>query len=226
MEILRAEHLVKTYDRGENMIRALDDVSFSIESGEFVSVVGSSGSGKSTLIHILGSVTRPDSGKVFVNGQDVFAQSSEKLAIFRRRHVGIVYQFNNLLPRLSVKENIQLPVLLDDRRPDEAYYRELIEMLGLQGRENDLPNMLSGGQKQRVSIGRTLISTPAIVLADEPTGNLDTRNSQAIINLFKQSNKKYKQTILLITHDREIALQTDRMLTLEDGKIIRDDRIR
>ena len=226
MEILRAEHLVKSYDNGENMIYALNDVSFSIESGEFVSVVGSSGSGKSTLIHILGSVVRPDSGKVFVNGQDVFEQSNEKLAVFRRRHVGIVYQFDNLLPRLSVKENIQLPALLDGKEVDEEYYNELIDLLQLRGREHNLPNQLSGGQKQRVSIGRTLINTPAIVLADEPTGNLDTRNSQEIINLFKRSNKQYKQTILLITHDRDIALQTDRMLTLEDGKIIRDDRIR
>lgn len=225
MEILQAEHLVKTYGKGENAVRALDDVSFSVESGEFVSVVGSSGSGKSTLIHILGSVVRPDSGKVFVNGQDVFAQSNEKLAVFRRRHVGIVYQFNNLLPRLTVKENILLPVLLDGGQVDEEYYHELIERLGLRGRENDLPGMLSGGQKQRVSIGRTLINTPAIVLADEPTGNLDTHNSQEILNLFKQMNRNNKQTILLITHDRDIAVQTDRMLSIEDGKLIHDKHV-
>ena len=225
MEILQAEHLVKTYGKGENAVRALDDVSFSVESGEFVSVVGSSGSGKSTLIHILGSVVRPDSGKVFVNGQDVFAQSNEKLAVFRRRHVGIVYQFNNLLPRLTVKENILLPVLLDGGQVDEEYYNELIERLGLRGRENDLPGMLSGGQKQRVSIGRTLINTPAIVLADEPTGNLDTHNSQEILNLFKQMNRNNKQTILLITHDRDIAVQTDRMLSIEDGKLIHDKHV-
>ncbi len=225
MEILQAEHLVKTYGKGENAVRALDDVSFSVESGEFVSVVGSSGSGKSTLIHILGSVVRPDSGKVFVNGQDVFAQSNEKLAVFRRRHVGIVYQFNNLLSRLTVKENILLPVLLDGGQVDEEYYHELIERLGLRGRENDLPGMLSGGQKQRVSIGRTLINTPAIVLADEPTGNLDTHNSQEILNLFKQMNRNNKQTILLITHDRDIAVQTDRMLSIEDGKLIHDKHV-
>jgi putative ABC transport system ATP-binding protein len=225
MKILEAEHLVKTYETGENMIRALDDVSLSIESGEFVSVVGTSGSGKSTLIHILGSVVRPDSGKVFMNGQDVFAQSDEKLAVFRRRHVGIVYQFNNLLPRLTVKENIQLPVLLDNGRVDEEYYNDLIDLLELRGREHDLPGMLSGGQKQRVSIGRTLINTPEIVLADEPTGNLDTRNSQAIMNLFKKMNKDYKQTILLITHDRDVARQTDRLLSLEDGRIIRDEPV-
>ena len=225
MEILQAEHLVKTYGKGENAVRALDDVSFSVESGEFVSVVGSSGSGKSTLIHILGSVVRPDSGKVFVNGQDVFAQSNEKLAVFRRRHVGIVYQFNNLLPRLTVKENILLPVLLDGGQVDEEYYNELIERLGFRGRENDLPGMLSGGQKQRVSIGRTLINTPAIVLADEPTGNLDTHNSQEILNLFKQMNRNNKQTILLITHDRDIAVQTDRMLSIEDGKLIHDKHV-
>ena len=222
MEILRAEHLVKTYGKGETEIRALDDVSFSVQSGEFVAVVGSSGSGKSTLIHILGSVDTPDSGKVYMNGQDVFAQSKDKLAIFRRRHVGIIYQFYNLLSRLTVEENILLPALLDGKEIDRAYYNELLELLGLKGREHDLPQQLSGGQQQRVAIGRTLITNPAVVLADEPTGNLDNRNTQEVMELFKLSNKKYEQTIILITHDENIAMQADRILVLEDGKIIKD----
>lgn len=226
MEILRAEHLVKSYGTGNNRIRALDDVSFSIDRGEFVSVVGSSGSGKSTLIHILGSVDTPDSGKVYMNGQDVFARSRAKLAIFRRREVGIIYQFNNLLPQLTVQENIQLPALLDGKKVDEDYYREIIATLGLEGREHDLPPMLSGGQQQRVSIGRTLINNPAVVLADEPTGNLDTRNTQEIINLLKRINRQYERTIVLITHDQDIALQTDRVLTIEDGKLVHDERVR
>ena len=226
MEILRAEHLVKTYGKGETEIRALDDVSFSVESGEFVAVVGSSGSGKSTLIHILGSVDTPDSGKVYMNGQDVFAQSRDKLAIFRRRHVGIIYQFYNLLSRLTVEENILLPALLDGREIDREYYHELLELLGLKGREHDLPRQLSGGQQQRVAIGRTLITRPAVVLADEPTGNLDQRNTQEIMDLFKKSNKKYDQTIILITHDMNIALQTDRIINIEYGKIVKDERIR
>ena len=226
MEILRAEHLVKTYGKGKTEIRALDDVSLSVESGEFVAVVGSSGSGKSTLIHILGSVDTPDSGKVFVNGQDVFAQSKEKLAIFRRRQVGIIYQFYNLIARLTVEENILLPALLDNRPIDRTYYNEMIELLGLSGRERDYPHQLSGGQQQRVAIGRTLFTNPAVVLADEPTGNLDNRNTQEIMELFKLSNKKYEQTILLITHDENIALQADRILNLEDGRIVKDERIR
>ena len=226
MKILEAEHLVKTYGEGETEIRALDDVSFEVENGEFVSVVGSSGSGKSTLIHILGSVDKPDSGHVYMNGQDVFSRSKDNLAIFRRREVGIIYQFYNLLSRLTVEENIMLPALLDNRPFDRDFFNEMIEMLGLKGRERDLPRQLSGGQQQRVAIGRTLITRPAVVLADEPTGNLDQRNTQEIMDLFKKSNKKYDQTIILITHDMNIALQTDRIINIEYGKIVKDERIR
>ena len=226
MKILEAEHLVKTYGKGETEIRALNDVSFSVESGEFVTVVGSSGSGKSTLIHILGSVDTPDSGKVYMNGQDVFAQSREKLAVFRRRQVGIIYQFYNLLSRLTVEENILLPARLDGREIDRGYYHELIDLLGLKGREHDLPRQLSGGQQQRVAIGRTLITNPALVLADEPTGNLDNKNTQEIMELFKLSHKKYEQTIIMITHDENLALQADRILNIEDGRIVADERIR
>jgi len=226
MEILRAEHLTKIYGKGETAVRALDDVSFKVEAGEFIAVVGSSGSGKSTLIHILGSVDTPTSGKVFMNDQDVFAQKKDKLAIFRRRQVGIIYQFYNLISRLTVEENILLPALLDGREIDRAYFNELIELLGLKGREHDLPAQLSGGQQQRVAIGRTLITSPAIVLADEPTGNLDQRNTQEIMELFKLSHKKYEQTIIMITHDENIALQADRILAIEDGKIIKDTKTR
>ena len=226
MKILRAEHLVKTYGKGETEIRALDDVTFDVEAGEFITVVGSSGSGKSTLIHILGGVDTPTSGTVYMNDQDVFAQSKEKLAIFRRRQVGIIYQFYNLLSRLTVEENILLPALLDGKDIDRAYFNELLELLGLKGRERDLPAQLSGGQQQRVAIGRTLITSPAVVLADEPTGNLDQRNTQEIMDLFKKSNKKYEQTIILITHDMNIALQTDRIINIEYGKIVKDERIR
>ncbi|MBQ7546489.1 MAG: ABC transporter ATP-binding protein [Clostridia bacterium] len=222
MEILRAENLVKTYGTGSNTIRALDGVTFSIENGEFVSIVGTSGSGKSTLIHILGGVDEPDSGKVYMNGQDVFARSRSQLAIFRRRQVGIIYQFNNLIPQMTVKENIQLPALLEGRKVEENFYQEILGQLELEGRENDLPDMLSGGQQQRVAIGRTLINNPQVILADEPTGNLDMRNTQKIINLFKHINKWFKRTIVLITHDQEIALQTDRILTIENGRIERD----
>ena len=189
-------------------------------------MVGSSGSGKSTLIHILGSVDTPTSGKVFMNGQDVFAQKKDKLAIFRRRQVGIIYQFYNLISRLTVEENILLPALLDGREIDWAYFNELIELLGLKGREHDLPAQFSGGQQQRVAIGRTLITSPAIVLADEPTGNLDMKNTQEIMELFKLSHKKYEQTIIMITHDENIALQADRILAIEDGRIVNDIRIR
>ena len=228
-KILRAEHLVKTYGKGETEIRALDDVSFEVENGEFIAVVGSSGSGKSTLIHILGSVDTPDSGKVYMNGQDVFAQSKETLAVFRRRQVGIIYQFYNLLSRLTVEENILLPALLDGREIgkdiDRSYYDELIELLGLKGREHDLPRQLSGGQQQRVAIGRTLITSPAVVLADEPTGNLDNKNTQEIMELFKLSNKKYNQTIILITHDENIAMQADRIIAIEDGRIVKDEKM-
>ena len=226
MKILSAEHLVKTYGKGETEIRALDDVTFDVESGEFITVVGSSGSGKSTLIHILGGVDTPTSGKVYMNGQDVFAQSKEKLAIFRRRQVGIIYQFYNLLSRLTVEENILLPALLDGREIDRTYFNELIELLGLKGRERDLPAQLSGGQQQRVAIGRTLINSPSVILADEPTGNLDNRNTQEIMNLFRLSHDRYNQTIILITHDENIALQGTRMLSIEDGKIVNDVPIR
>ena len=226
MEILRAEHITKTYGKGETAIRALDDVSLSVESGEFVAVVGSSGSGKSTLIHILGSVDTPDSGKVYMNGQDVFAQSKDKLAIFRRRQVGIIYQFYNLLSRLTVEENILLPALLDEREIDREYFDELIKILGLKGREHAYPGQLSGGQQQRVAIGRTLFTNPAVVLADEPTGNLDQKNTQEIVDLFRLSNKKYEQTIILITHDENIALQADRVIAIEDGKICENRRLR
>lgn len=226
MKILRAEHLVKVYHSGARTIRALDDVSFDVQSGEFISVIGSSGSGKSTLIHILGSVDRPSSGKVFLNGQSVFEQSNETLAVFRRREIGIIYQFNNLLPTLTVEENIKLPALLDSRVLDEAYYRELIDVLGLWGCEQNLPAELSGGQQERVSIGRALINNPAVVLADEPTGNLDSRNKQEIMNLLRMCNRRYEQTILLITHDEDVALQTDRILTLEHGRLTDDQVIR
>ena len=226
MEILRTEHLTKIYGKGETAVHALNDVTFSVEAGEFIAVVGSSGSGKSTLIHILGSVDTPTSGKVFMNGQDVFAQNRDKLAIFRRRQVGIIYQFYNLISRLTVEENILLPALLDGREIDRTYFNELIEMLGLKGREHDLPAQLSGGQQQRVAIGRTLITSPAIVLADEPTGNLDMKNTQEIMELFKLSHKKYEQTIIMITHDENIALQADRILNIEDGRIVKDERIR
>ena len=226
MKILRAEHLVKTYGKGETEIRALDDVTFDVEAGEFITVVGSSGSGKSTLIHILGGVDTPTSGTVYMNDQDVFAQSKEKLAIFRRRQVGIIYQFYNLLSRLTVEENILLPALLDGREIDRTYFNELIELLGLKGRERDLPAQLSGGQQQRVAIGRTLINSPSVILADEPTGNLDNRNTQEIMNLFKLSHDRYNQTIILITHDENIALQGTRMLSIEDGKIVNDVPIR
>ena len=226
MEILRAEHLYKKYGNGESSINALNDVSFSVQSGELVSIVGSSGSGKSTLIHIIGTVDRPTSGTVYVNGQNVFEQSNERLAIFRRRQVGIIYQFDNLLPLMSVEENILLPALLDGRNINRDYFNELIDMLGLKGKEHSLASRLSGGQQQRVAIGRTMINTPAIVLADEPTGNLDSRNTQEIMNLFLLFNKRYQQTLIMITHDESLALQTNRILTLEDGKILSDERIK
>ena len=226
MELLRIEHLTKIYGKGDNEVRALDDVSFSVEKGQFLAIVGPSGSGKSTLLHILGGVDRPDSGKVFLNGRDVFAQKEDQLAIFRRRQVGLIYQFYNLIPVLNVRDNLTLPVLLDGRKVDEAHLQELIRTLGLEEREQHLPNQLSGGQQQRVSIGRALMNSPAVVLADEPTGNLDSRNSQEIMELLKLSNRRYGQTLIVITHDESIALQADRILTLEDGRIIRDEVIR
>ena len=226
MEILRVENLCKTYGSGENQVRALDNVSFGIEKGSFVAIVGASGSGKSTLLHILGGVDRPTSGHVYMNGQDVYAQSDERLAIFRRRQVGLIYQFYNLIPVLNVVENITLPVLLDGRPVNQNRLNELTGLLGLQGREKHLPNQLSGGQQQRVSIGRALMNSPAVLLADEPTGNLDSRNSQEIVELLKVSNRNYDQTILLITHDESIALQADRLLTIDDGRIVRDEVLR
>lgn len=226
MEILRVEHLSKIYGKGENEVRALDDVSFSVEKGQFVAIIGPSGSGKSTLLHILGGVDRPTSGKVFLEGQDVFQQNEDQLAIFRRRQVGLIYQFYNLIPVLDVAENITLPVLLDGRNVNEARLEQLLATLGLQDREKHLPNQLSGGQQQRVSIGRALMNSPAIVLADEPTGNLDTKNSQEIVELLKLSNKEYGQTLIVITHDENIALQADRIIAIEDGHIVRDEVIR
>lgn len=226
MEILKIEHLTKTYGTGENTVRAVDDISFSVEKGEFLAIIGPSGSGKSTLLHILGGVDRPTSGKVYMNGQDVYAQDEETLAIFRRRQVGLIYQFYNLIPVLDVVENMTLPVLMDGRRVNEERLKELLNTLGLTARRKNLPNQLSGGQQQRVSIGRALMNAPAVVLADEPTGNLDSRNSQEIVELLKQSNRKYGQTLVIITHDENIALQADRVIAIEDGKIVRDERIR
>ena len=226
MEILRVEHLSKIYGQGENEVRALDDVSFSVEKGQFVAIIGPSGSGKSTLLHILGGVDRPTAGKVFLEGQDVFAQNEDQLAIFRRRQVGLIYQFYNLIPVLNVTENITLPVLMDGRKVNQERLEDLLTTLALKGREKHLPNQLSGGQQQRVSIGRALMNSPAVVLADEPTGNLDSKNSQEIVELLKLSNKQYGQTLVVITHDESIALQADRIITIEDGKITRDEVIR
>ena len=226
MEILRVENLCKTYGKGENQVKALDHVSFTVEKGEFVAIIGPSGSGKSTLLHILGGVDKPTSGKVFMDGCDVYAQNDEQLAIFRRRQVGLIYQFYNLIPVLTVTENITLPVLMDGRKVNEKRLRELIEVLALTDRENHLPNELSGGQQQRVSIGRALMNAPAVVLADEPTGNLDSQNRQEIIELLKTSNQKYRQTLIMITHDESIALQANRILSIEDGRITKDEVIR
>ena len=226
MEILRVENLTKVYGEGENAVYALNDVSFSVDAGQFLAIIGPSGSGKSTLLHILGGVDKPSGGKVFLNGTDVYSQNDKRLAIFRRREVGLIYQFYNLLPVLNVRENITLPVLLDVRRVNEEHLNELITTLGLKGREGHLPNQLSGGQQQRVSIGRALMNGPAVVLADEPTGNLDSKNSHEIVELLKTSNKKYHQTLIVITHDENIALQADRIISIEDGKITKDEVIR
>ncbi len=226
MEIMRIEHLSKVYGSGNSEVRALDDVSFSISKGEFLAIIGPSGSGKSTLLHILGGVDRPTSGKVYLNGQDVYAQDEEQLAIFRRRQVGLIYQFYNLIPVLNVVENMTLPVLMDGRKVNEERLQELLRTLSLENRRNNLPNQLSGGQQQRVSIGRALMNAPAVVLADEPTGNLDSRNSQEIVELLKYSNRQYGQTLAVITHDESIALQADRILAIEDGRIVRDEIIR
>lgn len=223
MEILKVEHLTKTYGKGETLVRALDDINFTVEKGDFVAIVGKSGSGKSTLMHILGGVDRPTSGKVYVDNEDVYQLNETNLAIFRRRQVGLIYQFYNLIPILNVSENITLPILLDNKKVDESYLKELIETLGLEKRIHHLPNELSGGQQQRVSIGRALMNHPAILLADEPTGNLDSKTSKEIIELLKLSNKKYKQTIIMITHDHNLALHANRIITLDDGKIISDE---
>lgn len=226
MEILRVEDLTKVYGTGENQVTALNHVSFSVEKGEFVAIIGPSGSGKSTLLHMLGGVDTPTSGKVFLEGTDVYAQDEKQLAIFRRRQVGLIYQFYNLIPVLNVTENMTLPVLMDGRKVNEERLKELLHILSLEGRENHLPNQLSGGQQQRVSIGRALMNAPAVVLADEPTGNLDSKNSQEIVELLKYSNEKYKQTLIMITHDENIALQANRIIAIEDGKITRDEVIR
>lgn len=226
MELMQIQHLSKVYGQGENQVRAVDDISFTVEKGEFLAIIGPSGSGKSTLLHILGGVDRPTSGKVFVDGQDVYAQNEDQLAIFRRRQVGLIYQFYNLIPVLNVVENMTLPVLMDGRQVNQERLEELLDVLGLRGREKYLPNQLSGGQQQRVSIGRALMNAPAVVLADEPTGNLDSKNSQEIVELLKMSNKKYGQTLVIITHDENIALQAHRVIVIEDGRITRDERIR
>lgn len=226
MEILRIEHLSRVYGTGENAVRAVDDVSFGVEKGEFLAIIGPSGSEKSTLLHILGGVDRPTSGRVLMNGQDVYAQDEEALAIFRRRQVGLIYQFYNLIPVLNVVENMTLPVLMDGRRINEARLAELLATLGLTERRESLPNQLSGGQQQRVSIGRALMNAPAVVLTDEPTGNLDSKNSQEIVELLRQSNRRYGQTLIVITHDESIALQADRVIAIEDGRIVRNERIR
>ena len=226
MELLRIEHLTKVYGSGENEVRALDDISFSVPKGQFLAIIGPSGSGKSTLLHILGGVDRPTSGTVWVDGQDVYAQNEEQLAVFRRRQVGLVYQFYNLIPVLNVTENMTLPLRMDGRKGDPQRLAEMVEILGLQGRERHLPNQLSGGQQQRVSIGRALMNTPAVMLADEPTGNLDSKNSQEIVELLRLSNQKYGQTLIIITHDENIALQADRIIAIEDGRITRDEVLR
>lgn len=226
MEILKVEDLTKVYGTGENQVTALNHISFSVEKGEFLAIIGPSGSGKSTLLHILGGVDTPTSGKVFMEEADVYAQNEKQLAIFRRRQVGLIYQFYNLIPVLNVTENMTLPVLMDGRKVNEERLKELLHILSLEGREGHLPNQLSGGQQQRVSIGRALMNAPSVVLADEPTGNLDSKNSQEIVELLKYSNEKYKQTLIMITHDENIALQANRIIAIEDGKITRDEVIR
>lgn len=226
MEILRVEDLKKTYGKGDTLVKALDGVSFKIDKGEFVAIVGASGSGKSTLLHLLGGVDRPTSGKIIIDGENVYGLNETNLAIFRRRQVGLIYQFYNLIPILNVAENITLPILLDGKTPDKEYLDELIDTLGLENRIKHLPNELSGGQQQRVSIGRALMNRPALLLADEPTGNLDSKSSKDIISLLKLSNQKYKQTIIMITHDHSLALNADRIITIDDGKIISDEKIK
>lgn len=225
MELLKIEHLSKVYGKGENKVVALNDVSLTIEKGEFTAIIGASGSGKSTLLHMIGGVDVPTSGKVYLDGQDVYAQNNEKLAIFRRRQVGLIYQFHNLIPTLNVVENITLPVLMDKRKVNQERLSELLELLGLNQRKNHLPNQLSGGQQQRVSVGRALMNAPAVLLADEPTGSLDSKNGHEIIKLLKMSNRKYGQTLIVVTHDEDIALQADRIIGISDGRVTRDERV-
>ncbi len=225
MEILKVKDLCKSYGKGDTLVKALDHVSFSVEQGEFVAIVGSSGSGKSTLLHLLGGVDRPTSGEIIIDGEKVYQLDETNLAIFRRRQVGLIYQFYNLIPILNVEENITLPILLDGRKPDKEYLNELIDMLNLKKRINHLPNELSGGQQQRVSIGRALMNRPALLLADEPTGNLDSKASKDVVELLKLSNEKYKQTIIMITHDYNLALNADRIITIDDGKIVSDEKV-
>lgn len=224
MEILKVENLNKTYGKGENQVKAVDNISFSVEKGEFVAIIGASGSGKSTLLHLIGGVDRPTSGKVYIDGKDIFTLNDDNLAIFRRRQVGLIYQFYNLIPVLNVSENITLPTKLDGRKVNEAKLNDLLKTLGLEKRRNNLPNQLSGGQQQRVSIGRAMMNEPALMLADEPTGNLDSKASEEIISLLRLSNKKYNQTVIIITHDEKIALEADRIITIDDGRIIKDER--
>lgn len=223
MDILKVEHLTKSYGEGENKIIALNNVSFTVAKGEFVAVVGASGSGKSTLIHLIGGVDVPDSGKVIVGDRDIYSLNEEELAVFRRRQIGLIYQFYNLIPVLTVEENMALPVLMDKREVNKKRISELLKLLDLENRKDKLPNQLSGGQQQRVSVGRALMNAPLLVLADEPTGNLDSKNSAEIIRLLKYSNRMYDQTLIMITHDENIALQADRILSLEDGKIVKDE---
>ena len=224
MEILRIENLNKIYGKGDNQVKAVDNVSFSVEKGEFVAIIGASGSGKSTLLHLIGGVDRPTSGKVFIEGKDIYTLNDDNLAIFRRRQIGLIYQFYNLIPVLNVAENITLPTKLDGRDVDERRLNDLLKTLGLEKRKYNLPNQLSGGQQQRVSIGRAMMNEPALMLADEPTGNLDSKASEEIISLLRLSNKKYNQTVIVITHDEKIALEADRVITIDDGKIIKDER--
>ena len=223
MELLKVEHLSKIYGMGEMAVKALDDVSFTINKGEFVAIIGPSGSGKSTLLHILGGVDTPTNGSVRINNTDIYKLDENKLAIFRRREIGLIYQFYNLIPVLNVEENITLPILLDGKKVDSKHLKEVIDTLGLKSRIKHLPNQLSGGQQQRVSIGRAIINTPALVLADEPTGNLDSKNSNDIMELLCNSNMRYNQTLIVITHDEQIALQADRIISIDDGKITRDE---
>lgn len=226
MEFLKIENLCKVYGKGENQVTALDHVSLTIEKGEFTAVTGPSGSGKSTLLHIIGGVDLPSGGNVYLDGQDVYAADNEKLAIFRRRQVGLIYQFHNLIPTLNVVENITLPILMDKRKVNEERLNELLNLLGLKERRTHLPNQLSGGQQQRVSIGRALMNAPAVMLADEPTGSLDSRNGREIINLLKLSHEKFRQTLIIVTHDENIALQADRIIGISDGKVVKDERVR